>query len=72
MTANEELALLSEWREILVAQHAIILKRGDGNDSAGPVGALVAEDELALQYQALNSRIWDIRRALFGEYYLNI
>lgn len=62
-----DLELLEEWRGLLQQQRALSKKRGK---ESGFVGILVAKDELALQYQELNGRAWDIKQALFGDLWL--
>lgn len=65
-----DLELLEEWRRLLRQQEALCKKRGEEKDDGpygGLVGILVAKDELALQYQKLSARIWDIKWALFGD-----
>ncbi len=55
--------LVGEWKEIMSKQREIKKQRGDF------IGILVSGDDLAKTYQALQSRIWEIRRALFGDLY---
>lgn len=59
-----EAELLAEWKELLAQQRRISAERGDY------CGILVANDELALKFQALNRRVWEIKRQIFGDYYL--
>lgn len=59
------LILVSEWREILGNQRQIILLR------ESEIGILVGSDDLAQKFQALQKRIYEIKRELFGEYYLD-
>jgi len=62
-----DLELLEEWRKLLRQQKILSNKRGK---ESGFVGILVAKDEIALQYQELDRRAWDIKRALFGDLWL--
>jgi len=57
--------LVGEWKEIMSSQREIKKLRGEGL-----IGILVSGDDLARKYQALQGRIWEIRHALFGEYYM--
>lgn len=70
MDRDKESDLLQEWREILAAQAAIVLERRKSDEFAGLVGALVAGDDLAREYQRLNRRKWAIKMALFPEHYI--
>ncbi len=36
----------------------------------GHIGILVSGDDFARKYQVLQTRIWEIRRAIFGEYFM--
>jgi len=62
LSAMQEAALLAEWRALLDEQRHLKQERVDG--LGGLVGILVAKDELAIQYQAAQSRIYDITREL--------
>ncbi len=65
MDGKRIVLLVGEWKEIMSNQREIKKLRGEEL-----MGILVSGDDLARTYQALQSRIWEIRRALFGEYYL--
>lgn len=64
MDEQQILSLVHEWKEIMSKQREIKKQRGDF------IGILVSGDDLAKTYQALQNRIWEIRRALFGTYYM--
>lgn len=61
-------ALLHEWEELLAEQRQLIHGRGKGDYLDGLVGISVAKDEIALGYQKLSGRIWDIKWSLFNDY----
>jgi len=65
VNGEHSLLLLKEWKEILAEQRKIKNQR-----SAGFVGILVSGDDLARAYQSLQDRVWEIRRALFDDYYM--
>jgi hypothetical protein len=55
------LLLISEWREILRNQEQIAEQRKDGI-----AGIMVCKDDLALKYQMLQSRVYEIKGRLLG------
>ena len=65
MDEKQILLLFGEWKEILSKQREIKNQRGEGC-----VGILVSGDDLAREYQALQARIWEIKCAIFGDYYM--
>jgi len=65
MPEEQILALIAEWKEILPKQREIKNQRGKGC-----VGILVSGDDLAREYQAMQARIWEIKCAIFGDYYM--
>jgi len=70
MTDKEIAALFFEWKELLKRQRHIIFNRGKGVYFDGLIGILVADDALAHDYQDIQSRIWEIKGMLFGDYYV--
>lgn len=68
-----DLELLEEWKGLAQQQKTLCKKRGEQRGESifgGGVGILVAKDELALEYQKLNRRAWDIKGTLFGDLWL--
>ena len=68
MGVGEIIGLLAQWKALLVEQRQLTRERGKGNYYDGIVGILVEKDEVALKYQALSGRIWDIKWAIFNDY----
>lgn len=61
MTDEELLNLVKEWIDLAHKQKHIKFQ------CDSPIGLLVREDLLALEYQAMNRRCWDIKRIIFRE-----
>ena len=68
LSDSERIVLLDEWIALLKKQRAIIEQREEAGPGHGLLGILVCNDPLALQYQALQSQIWDIKWKLFGSF----
>lgn len=60
LTADEDHALLEEWRDILEVLRELEKKRGD------ITGIAVAKDDIAKKWQYHNQRKYEIRNELFG------
>lgn len=70
LDAERILRLLSEWKSLLRQQREMVTERGEGDRFDGMVGISVAKDEIALKYQKLSGRIWDIKWSLFNDYWI--
>ena len=68
LSDSERIALLDEWIALLRKQRAIREQREEADPEHGLFGILVSNDPLALQYQKLQRRIWDIKWKLFGSF----
>ena len=68
LSDTERIALLDEWIALLKKQRAIREQREEADPEHGLYGILVDNDPLALQYQTLQSHIWDIKWKLFGSF----
>lgn len=70
MNDVELLALVKELISLAHEKRSVLDRRRE--EVNGWIGALVAQDPLALEYQRLSRRLWDIKRAICPGAYLEL